>query len=273
MRHGRKLSGLVLTLLTVINLPGCAPSTPLFVANVGTRELARHEDQRLKVAQAIIDEEGDLFTYSVDAIINGQSAQAEKTYLNGYTHIGFSNQIKAIALYQVALIYKSSYNRERNYPLSLNYLYRIVNEFPETRAADYARPKIIEVENLIDNPVKFTPDEKLADWEQIKRVPDPRYAKLDQAMNSLSKRAVVKNRTDEVIELYTLVYRERGMPTSLRADALLQIALIYSSQPQNADKREQTLAAFRKVSREFPSTRFQKTADQHLDILLNQQEG
>ncbi|OQX34466.1 MAG: hypothetical protein B0D91_12425 [Oceanospirillales bacterium LUC14_002_19_P2] len=52
---------------------------------------------------------GDLFTYSVDAIINGQSAEAEKNYLNGYTHIGFSNQIKAIALYQIALIYKSSY--------------------------------------------------------------------------------------------------------------------------------------------------------------------
>ena len=251
-------------------LTACAATTPLYVAKLGTRELARHEDLKTKLSNAIIDEEGDMLTTSVRAVAEGTSSETEVFYLQGYNNPEFGTEIKAISLHQIAMIYKSSYNADRDYDKSLSYLNKIVNEFPDSRGADYARLQIKKVEALKANPITLTPMEKLAEWERTAVNQQEIYNSLDQDLNPLSRRAVVKERIPEALELYTLVYNEHGMPGDFRAAALYQKALILLSQETVSpyDRHVATLT-LRQIIREFPDTRYRKNVERHLSTLLN----
>ena len=51
----------------------------------------------------------------------GQSAEAEKLYLSGYDNSRYSPDVRAIALYQIGLIYMSRYNDQRDDAKALDY--------------------------------------------------------------------------------------------------------------------------------------------------------
>ncbi|WP_281647928.1 tetratricopeptide repeat protein [Parendozoicomonas sp. Alg238-R29] len=263
-------TGLILTLLFSVFLTACAATTPVYVAELSTREFARHEDLKGKLIDAIIDEEGDMLTLSVRAVAKGKSSEAEQFYLQGYNTPGFGDDIKALTLHQIAMIYKSSYNVDRDYEKSLNYLNRIVKEFPNSRGADFARPQIAKVKALQNNPIKMTPAERLQEWERTAIDLRKEYEKLDQDMNPLSRRAIVKRRIPDALELYTLVYNEAAMPDDFRAAALYQKALILLNQENvSSNDRHTALLLLRQITQEFPKSRYHSGAEKHLNDLLN----
>ncbi|CAM3691493.1 tetratricopeptide repeat protein [Parendozoicomonas haliclonae] len=256
-------------LMVSIFLTACTV-TPVYMAELGTREFARHEDLKGKLSNAIIDEEGDMLTLSVRAVAEGRTQEAEQFYLQGYQNPNFGPEIKAIALHQIAMIYKSSYNADRDYQKAINYLNRIVNEFPQSRGAEYAQVQIAKIKTLQANPISLTPAEKLAEWELTAVNLQSKYDQLDQDMNPLSRRAVVKNRTAEALELYTLVYNESGMPADFRAAALYQKALILVNREESGpNDRHVALLTLRQIISEFPKTRYRKGVERHINDLLN----
>ncbi|MDU3291398.1 MAG: outer membrane assembly lipoprotein YfiO, partial [Pseudomonas aeruginosa] len=80
MRFARRL--VLLPLLSL--LAACSPTTPLFVAQVTTGEVAEYKQMKSNRMTAAIEEEGDLLTYSAMAIRDNRSTEAEKLYLTGY---------------------------------------------------------------------------------------------------------------------------------------------------------------------------------------------
>ena len=74
----------LLPLFTCVFLVACAPTTPLFIAQVTTQGVAESKETKNNRMLAAIEDEGDLLTYSAMAIRDGTSATAENTYLQGY---------------------------------------------------------------------------------------------------------------------------------------------------------------------------------------------
>ncbi len=95
-------------------LAACSPTTPLFVAQVTTGEVAEYKQMKSNRMTAAIEEEGDLLTYSAMAIRDNRSAEAEKLYLTGYDNSRYSAEVRGISLYQIGLIYMSRYNDQRD---------------------------------------------------------------------------------------------------------------------------------------------------------------
>ena len=269
-QNTNKAGSIVIALFSVF-LTACAATTPVYVAELSTREFARHEDLKGKLADAIVDEEGDMLTLSVRAVARGKSKEAETFYLQGYNNSAYSDNIKALTLHQIAMIYKSSYNVDRDYDKALHYLNKIVTEFPNSRGADFARPQIAKVKALQNAPIKMTPAEKLQEWERTAVNLRAQYNQLDQDMNPLSRRAVIRERIPEALELYTLVYNEKAMPDEFRAAALYQKALILLSNPSVTHyDRQVALLILRQIAREFPDSSYNKGAERHLNNILNQ---
>lgn len=75
MRFARRL--VLLPLLSL--LAACSPTTPLFVAQVTTGEVAEYKQMKSNRMTAAIEEEGDLLTYSAMAIRDNRSAEAESS--------------------------------------------------------------------------------------------------------------------------------------------------------------------------------------------------
>ncbi len=126
MRFARRL---VLLLLLSL-LAACSPTTPLFVAQVTTGEVAEYKQMKSNRMTAAIEEEGDLLTYSAMAIRDNRSAEAEKLYLTGYDNRRYSAEVRGISLYQIGLIYMSRYNDQRDDAKATDYFQRVVREFP-----------------------------------------------------------------------------------------------------------------------------------------------
>lgn len=95
MRFARRL--VLLPLLSL--LAACSPTTPLFVAQVTTGEVAEYKQMKSNRMTAAIEEEGDLLTYSAMAIRDNRSAEAEKLYLTGYDNSRYSAEVRGISLY------------------------------------------------------------------------------------------------------------------------------------------------------------------------------
>ena len=85
MRFARRL--VLLPLLSL--LAACSPTTPLFVAQVTTGEVAEYKQMKSNRMTAAIEEEGDLLTYSAMAIRDNR-APRRKLYLTGYDNSRYS---------------------------------------------------------------------------------------------------------------------------------------------------------------------------------------
>lgn len=215
MRFARRL--VLLPLLSL--LAACSPTTPLFVAQVTTGEVAEYKQMKSNRMTAAIEEEGDLLTYSAMAIRDNRSAEAEKLYLTGYDNSRYSAEVRGISLYQIGLIYMSRYNDQRDDAKATDYFQRVVHEFPGTHAAEHAQARLLAMRQRAREPVQKSARELLATWKPQQNL-DLYKTSLDPDMTLLSRRAVLKDRVDEAAELYLLAVNDPAIPAGIKEKAL-----------------------------------------------------
>ena len=88
------------------------------------------EEALLERPNQPVDQE--LSLSSADAIEDGRVEAAEEEYLGIYGNAGAETELRAQALYQLALINLSPYNQNADPLAALNYLRRLSEEFPES---------------------------------------------------------------------------------------------------------------------------------------------
>ncbi len=250
-------------------LVACSPTTPLFIAQVTTQEVAEYKTLKNNRMAAAIEEEGDLLTYSAMAIRDAKSAQAEQTYLAGYRDKKLGPEVRAIALYQIGLMYMSRYNDERNDEKALNCFSQVRNEFPQTRAATRSDARIELMRQRAQEPVQKTSRELLAHWQPSQNL-DLYQPSLDPDMTLLSRRAVLKDRVAEAEELYQLALSDSGVQAEIKEKALYQLALMYLAPDNPHASRDKAIAYLRQLLAQFPNSALASKAARHLDQALNQ---
>lgn len=259
-----------IALLALTLLAGCAPTTPLFIAQVATHEVVDYKKMKNDRMMAAIEEEGDLLTYSAQAIRNAKSAEAEKTYLAGYYDKNLSPEVRAIALYQIGLIYMSRYNDQRDDQKALNTFYQVLNEFPQSRAAERASKRIELIRQRAQEPIQKSPREMVAAWKP-KQDLDLNKPSLDPDMTLLSRRAVLKNRVPEAEQLYMLALGDPGIPADIKEKALYQLGLMYLAPDNPQANRDKGVSYLRRLLVQFPNSDLTAKASRHLDQGLNKQ--
>ncbi|CDF82283.1 hypothetical protein PKB_0917 [Pseudomonas knackmussii B13] len=260
----------VVTLAALVALQtACSPTTPLFVAQVTTGEVAEYKKLKADRMTAAVEEEGDLLTYSAQAIRDGKSAEAEKLYLTGYDNSHYSAEVRAIALYQIGLIYMSRYNDQRDDAKALDYFQRIDREFPGTMAASHADARILMMRQRAKEPVQKNARELLATWKPQFNL-DLDKPSLDQDMTLLSRRAVLKDRVPEAEQLYLLAVNDPAIPPDLKQKALYQLGLMYMAPDNPHPNRDKAIGYLRRLLVDYPSGDLANKAARHLDKALNQ---
>ncbi|AYF90317.1 tetratricopeptide repeat protein [Pseudomonas sp. JS3066] len=258
------------TLLALCLLLGaCSPTTPLFIAQVTTNEVVEYKTMKSNRMAAAVEEEGDLLTYSAMAIRDAKSPEAEELYLVGYRDDKFSDDVRAISLYQIGLIYMSRYNEQRNDAKALGYLERVLDEFPSSRAAQRAEARILVIRQRAGEPVQKTSRELLATWQPSNNL-DLYKPGLDPDMTLLSRRAVLKDRVAEAEELYLLALSDAHVQPDIKEKALYQLGLMYLAPDNPHASRDKAIGYFRRLLVQFPDSDLASKASQHLDQALNQ---
>ncbi|MEG7363519.1 tetratricopeptide repeat protein [Pseudomonas citronellolis] len=250
-------------------LAACSPTTPLFVAQVTTGEVAEYKKLKSDRMTAAVEEEGDLLTYSAQAIRDNQSAEAERLYLSGYDNSRYSPDVRAIALYQIGLIYMSRYNDQRDDAKALDYFQRIDREFPGTAAASHADARILMIRQRAREPVQKNARELLATWKPQQNL-DLNKTSLDPDMTLLSRRAVLKDRVAEAEQLYLLAVNDPAIPADIKQKALYQLGLMYMAPDNPHPSRAKAIGYLRHLLVDYPDGELANKAARHLDQALNQ---
>jgi TPR repeat protein len=249
-------------------LTACSPTTPLFIAQVATHEVVEYKTLKNNRMLAAIEEEGDLLTYSAQAIRDSKSEKAEQLYLTGYHDENLSNEVRAISLYQSGLLYMNRFNEQRDDSKALNYFSQILNEFPASRAAERAEARIVMIRQRANEPVQKTSRELLAHWKPNQQL-DLYKPSLDPDMTLLSRRAVLKNRVDEAEELYLLALSDPGIPADIKEKALYQLALMFLAPDNPNASRDKAITYLRRLLVQYPQSELNIKAARHLDQALN----
>ncbi|ERI53750.1 hypothetical protein N878_14280 [Pseudomonas sp. EGD-AK9] len=249
-------------------LSACAPTTPLFIAQVTTNEVVEYKALKTKRMTAAIEDEGDLLTYSAMAIRDAHSDKAEALYLDGYRDRQLSGEVRAIALYQIGLIYMNRFNEQRDDAKALNYFYRVLNEFPASRAAGRAEQRITLIRQRSEEPLHKTSRELLAHWQPSQNL-DLYQSSLDPDMTLLSRRAVLKGRVTEAEELYLLGLADPHVPAGIKEKALYQLALMHMAADNPDADRAKAIAYLRRLLVQYPDGELNAKAARHLDMVLN----
>lgn len=249
-------------------LLGCAPTTPLFIAQVTTQGVAESKEMKNNRMLAAIEDEGDLLTYSAMAIRDGTSTQAEATYMKGYEDRQLSDEVRAISLYQIGLIYMNRFNDQRDDTRALNTFYKVRNEFGQTRAAKRSEQRISLIGQRAQEPLQQTAKELLANWQpnQTLNLEKP---SLDQDMTYLSRRAVLKDRVAEAEELYRVALLDPAVEASIKEQSLYQIALMYLAPDNPHASRDKSIEYLRQLLAQYPNSAWREKAERHLDTALN----
>lgn len=263
------MRSLYIGLVALTLISGCAPTTPLFVMQLGGQDVAEYKTLKTNRMSAAVEEESDLLTYSALAIRDAKSAQTEELYLKGYHDKNLSGQIRAIALYQIGLVYMSRYNDERDDNKALNYLYQVSNEFPNSLAAQRAAARIQVIQQRSQEPVQKTARELLAHWQPSQTLELDKPS-LDPDMTLLSRRAVLKDRVAEASQLYLLALGDSGVPAEIKAKSLYQLALMNMASDNPKLNRAQAIDYLRQLLAQFPTSDLNAKAASHLDRALNE---
>ena len=259
---------LLLIALCLSSLSACAPTTPLFIAQVTTHEVVEYKTLKTKRMAAAIEEEGDLLTYSAMAIRDNHSAEAEALYLQGYNDQKMSNEVRAIALYQIGLIYMNPYNEQRNDTKAATYFTRINQEFPSSRAASRATERLTLIQQREHDTVQKSSRELLATWQPDQQI-DLYKPTFDDDMTLLSRRALLKNRIEEAEEFYLLGINDPHVAAPIKEKALYQLALMHMAADNPTPNRDKAARYLRRLLSEYPKGELNTKAARHLDRLLN----
>src|SRR3989338_3343745 len=239
-------------LLCAALLSACSPTTPLFIAQITTNEVVEYKTLKNNRMLAAIEDEGDLLTYSAQAI------RDEK----------LSDEVRAISLYQIGLLYMNRFNDQRDDNKALNYFYQVLNQFPASRAAERAEARIVIIRKRADEPVQKTSRELLVHWKPNQQL-DLYKPSLDPDMTLLSRRAVLKNRVSDAEELYLLALSDPGIPSDIKEKALSQLGLMYLAPDNQQASRDKAITYLRRLLVQYPSSELNNKAARHLDQALN----
>ena len=265
MRFARRL--VLLPLLSL--LAACSPTTPLFVAQVTTGEVAEYKQMKSNRMTAAIEEEGDLLTYSAMAIRDNRSAEAEKLYLTGYDNSRYSAEVRGISLYQIGLIYEPLQR-----PARRRQGHRLLPargpRVPGTHAAEHAQARLLAMRQRAREPVQKSARELLATWKPQQNL-DLYKTSLDPDMTLLSRRAVLKDRVDEAAELYLLAVNDPAIPAGIKEKALYQLGLMYLAPDNPHPNRDKAIEYLRRQLLDYPEGELSNKASRHLDQALNVQ--
>ena len=263
----RKLLG---TAVLAALLAGCSAATPLLLAEAGGHQVARHDEDIKVRAAAALKEEPDLLTFSVQAISRGKTEEAVQVYMKGYSDKSYSDNMKSLALYQIALLYMNQFNDDRNDDRALQYLNRHLIEFPASRMRERVQAHINIIEARKAEGVQHSAVQLL---KQVNRAEllKTEHNTYDNELTDMSERAITENRTADAEGVYLVLYDNKASSSDMRAKALYQIGLIYMSPYNKEGNNKKALGYFRKITEEFPNTDTSKKAQKRISELLNTQ--
>ncbi len=260
----------LITAVAVIALGGCAAATPLLVAEAGGHQLARY-DENIKVrAAAALQDEPDMLTYSVQAISRGKAADAINTYLKGYNAPDYSNNMKSLALYQIALVYMNRFNDDRDDQKAREFLELHRQEFPQSRLKPRIDQHLAILDKRAQEPVQLTADQLLKQVDRSKLLKKD-TTPFDAELTPMSERAITEGRIIDAETVYLILYDNKASSAEMRAKALYQLGLIYMSPYNELGNNKKAMAYFRKIINEFPGTSVSKRSEERISDLINRQ--
>lgn len=260
----------VVIIAAAIALSGCAATTPLLVAEAGGHQIARKDEDRKVRAAAALKEEPDLLTYSVDAIVRGKTENAVATYMKGYSAPDYSQNMKSLALYQVALLYMNRFNDQRDDDKARAYLQQHRIEFPQSRLQPRIEKRLAILDKRSKDPVDLSAKQllKRVDRAQLLKHEDIPF---DAQLTPMSERAITQERVADAESVYLILYDNKASSETMRAKALYQLGLIYMSPYNRHGNNDKALAYFRKITQEFPKTELASQASKRITTLINRQ--
>ena len=258
-------------ILTFTYLLGCSPITPVLMVEAGNHKLLLHKKEIRLRAAAALAEEPDLLSYSLKHISENTSEQAINTYLIGYGKENFSQDIKSVGMYQIALIYMSRLNHERDDEKAKLYFQRHLIEFPYSILQDRIFDRLEILQERKKDTVRLSPKKILAQYDTAELMNKP-ILTFDEDLTPISQRAIVEDRMEDANSLYGIVYDNPGSTDSIRAKSLYQLGLIYMS-PHNKDANlQKSIRFFRKIIEEFPDSATAKKAQRKITQRLNRNQ-
>jgi tetratricopeptide (TPR) repeat protein len=254
-------------------LQGCfpGPGTTLSAVGLGGHKMAMNQENINLRARAALEEEPDLFTFSIEAISKNTTEKSVGVYLTGYRSETNSEPVRALALYQSALIYMNLYNRDRDDQKAREYFDKILKEFDFKLLSERVKTRIQVLEERKKQVVILSADQYLMNWKERPHKPES-IIPHDDDMKDLSARAISKDRIDEAVLLYTVMYENEGSSEELRAGSLYQIGLMLMSPYNKQADEKRAVHYFRKIQQEFPESRIVEAANRNLNYLLNKQK-
>ncbi len=258
----------LLLLYFILSLFGCAASAPMAIMRASHQLLKYQQNIRLKAAAAL-NEEPDLLTYSITGISENRSSEVINTYLTGYGKNNYSQAIKSIALYQVAIIYMNRLNEQRDDEKAKLYFHRHLIEFPNSILQDRVQQHLKVIKARKQQPVQLTPSQIISQLDSQALLNKPKVA-FDEELIPLSQRFIEENRLKDAKGIYNAVYENPGSSEAIKAKSLYQLGLIYMN-PQNQEASiKKSSYYFRKIITEFPNSKTAKKARKRISKLLNQ---
>jgi transposase-like protein len=254
----------------LINLWACSPVTPFVAAGIGNHEYVKYKQDQRVIAAAALNEEPDLITYSIQAIVNKTTDQVINTYLTGYGKQDYSQDMKSIAIYQIGLVYMNRLNDNRDDEKAKIYFQRHLIEFPysilHARVEDRLKT-IHDRKNLTSQPSR---EQIITQVNRSSLLSQPTEV-FHQDLTPMSERAIRDNRLADANGVYSTVYENPGSSDSIKAKSLYQLGLIYAS-PYNKDRSiSKARFFFDKIVNEFPKSIEAKKAQHEISNMINDQ--
>lgn len=231
----------------------CSPVTPFVAAGVGSREIAMYQQNQRIVAAAAVDEEPDLLTFSVKGIVNKNSEEVVKTYMLGYGKNDYSQDMKSIAIYQIALLYMSRLNHDRDDEKAKLYLQRHLIEFPHSMLKERVEKRLAIIEKRKTDTYQPTPEQIVANADRARLLSKPTQV-FDEDLTPMSERAIKEDRLVDANGIYITVYNNPGSSDAIKAKSLYQLGLIYKSPHNKNQSLDKARFFFNKVINEFPKS-------------------
>tara|TARA_B100001109_G_scaffold201911_1_gene168707 strand:+ start:97893 stop:98675 length:783 start_codon:yes stop_codon:yes gene_type:complete len=260
----------MMTAVAVVILTGCAAATPLLVAEAGGHQLARHDEDIKVRAAAALEDEPDLLTYSIQAISRNRTEQAAATYLKGYNAEDYSENMKSLALYQLALLYMNRFNQQRDDDKARQYFLLHRQQFPDSRLKAKIEKRLAILNQRQQDPVQLSADQLLRQADRNKLL-QKNTTPYDAELTAMSERAITQGRIAEAESVYLVLYNNKASSDNMRARSLYQLGLIYMSPYNQAGNYQKALAYFRKITDEFPATPVAGKSQERIVELLNRQ--
>jgi outer membrane protein assembly factor BamD (BamD/ComL family) len=265
-----KLTRVCVLLMTILLLEGCVFAAAPIVALGGAGHAAfRLEENKKFKKAAILNEEHDLLTFSIQSILNNNTDHAIDTYLKSYNTDSYTKNMKVLSLYQIALIYMNRFNEDLNYQQAINYFETIQKEFPNSLLNESITHRLVLIKKRLNNTQQPTSEELLKTLNRAELLAQSNIP-FDAELRPLSERAIIYNRSKDVEKTYLILYNNTASTDEIRASAIYQIALVYMSKYNSQADYKKSFKYFKMIINEFPNSPLAKKSQRNLAKVLNQ---